>query len=537
MKHEGEAAGQVETERDIKMAEIINDRFEVIRILGEGGQARATLARDLRDGKEVVVKELHLARAADWKSLELFERESSVLRNLDHPAIPSYVDGFHQEDGARVFLVQEYVSGDSLNALVEREGLFDDDKLRDFLAQMLDILAYLQRFSPPVVHRDIKPSNILRDALGKYHLVDFGAVQLIVSDEIGGSTIVGTSGFMPPEQLIGQANPASDIYALGATCVQLACGMEPGDLPMERMKLQFRDIVGLSDFLCDLLERMLEPHISARFGDAAAVITALRMGKMDPPAADPRRGASAPASSVLAHEMASLVPVRQAIGKAPVSSPKSTIYLGDDGTLSIETVSTHRVPYLLCAAAFGAGLLLVFVSMSGGPESVCCIGLPLLAWSVGFLGYRVIKSYRQYVDRLEVSPAGISLESGHRIGAAAPLLVTGQVAFSLPELRNCYLHIYQPAGRARASQQQRTGGRKRSGICFVDHGGREHAFELDGVLTRGVRRSRAQERLAAESEARWLFQVTQAHLEALTSPGAGDSAQVAPRTVPDEIGA
>ena len=192
------------------MAVILHNRFKLIRTLGEGAQGRVYLAEDTMSGARVVLKELLLGKASDWKAVELFERESAILKNLNHPAIPAYIDAFHLDDGERIFLVQEYIAGDNLEALLEAGELFDEKVLRDFLRQILDILDYLQRFSPPVVHRDIKPSNILRGSRGKYYLIDFGGVQLITQDRVGGSTVVGTNGFMPPEQIIGRATPASD---------------------------------------------------------------------------------------------------------------------------------------------------------------------------------------------------------------------------------------------------------------------------------------------------------------------------------------
>lgn len=114
------------------MAEILNQRFEMIRPLWEGGQGRAHLAKDLQTGKQVVVKELILGQAADWKAIELFERETTILKNLNHPAIPAYVDGFCVDDGARVFLVQEFVEGTSTEFIPTDGEPFDGKLIRNF---------------------------------------------------------------------------------------------------------------------------------------------------------------------------------------------------------------------------------------------------------------------------------------------------------------------------------------------------------------------------------------------------------------------
>jgi len=253
---------------------VVGSRFSILGPLGEGGQGRTWLARDLVTGETVALKEMHLGRANDWKAIELFDREASTLRGLRHARIPRYVHTFHDTDrdgSARFFLAQEFVEGENLEQELLRKR-YDGDEAIDILRQMLDVLDYLHRSSPPVIHRDIKPSNILRRKDGSLALIDFGAVQSIAPELMGGSTVVGTNGYMPLEQYMGRAVPATDLYALGATLIHLLSRRHPADLPFERNRVQFRDAVSVSPKLERILTRMLEPNVEDRYSRAREIL-------------------------------------------------------------------------------------------------------------------------------------------------------------------------------------------------------------------------------------------------------------------------
>ncbi|MGM0559333.1 MAG: serine/threonine protein kinase [Myxococcota bacterium] len=291
------------------------ERYEFVEELGRGAQGRIYRARSRESGDDVAIKELDLSRADDWKAIELFERESETLQGLDHPGIPSYIDGFHvDEDGAtRFFLVQEFIDGRPLAERVERADLMDESEARDFLRAFLPILDYLHSMSPPVVHRDIKPSNIMVRPDGSYALVDFGAVQTILPDTMGGSTVVGTTGFMPPEQLMGRAVPASDVYSVGATVVQLLSGHDPEDFPMERMRMQFHDYVDVTDAFLAYLDRTLDPTVEQRIQDGGAALEELEGGAPQAEPESPRSDGGATVATRSESEEARLERVLEAI--------------------------------------------------------------------------------------------------------------------------------------------------------------------------------------------------------------------------------
>ena len=259
--------------------EIIEDRFELREVLGEGAQGITYRGWD-RVGQQVVaIKELRLGSAQSWKVMELFEREARVLRQLDHPGIPDYIAAVNLEGEAgqdvRFLLVQEFVEGQDFGALVDQGLSMTEQQARAFLKELLDILVYLQQRSPPVIHRDIKPSNIMRRRDGRLALIDFGAVQAVLPDERGGSTVVGTTGYMPIEQLMGRAGAATDIYSLGVTVVHLLSGRHPSQLPLDDLRLEFEEAIRVSPEFQGYLAKMLEPRANRRFASAQQALQAL----------------------------------------------------------------------------------------------------------------------------------------------------------------------------------------------------------------------------------------------------------------------
>ncbi len=257
----------------------VHDKYRVLELLGEGGSGKTYRALDLQTDVEVVIKVLSLQGMADWKTLELFEREAKILAQLDHPAIPRYLDFFRTPiAGEEAFcLVQEIAPGQPLTAWIEQRYSFSEKELQQVAIQLLEILIYLQDFTPPIIHRDIKPQNILRTESGVIYLVDFGAVRDTYHLTItGGSTIVGTYGYMAPEQFRGQAVLATDLYGLGATLLYLRSGQDPADLPVKKMKIDFRDRVKTSADFANWLDGLLEPMPEDRYRSATFALDCLQ---------------------------------------------------------------------------------------------------------------------------------------------------------------------------------------------------------------------------------------------------------------------
>ncbi|WP_055077370.1 serine/threonine-protein kinase [Pseudanabaena sp. 'Roaring Creek'] len=266
-----------------QVGEIVRSRYCITDILGQGGMGVTYAAIDEQTGDRVALKALSFRRINDWKVLELFEREARVLAQLDHPAIPRYLDYF-QVDSERdrdFYIVQQLVEGRSLAQAIAEGWHGSEEDILQISKQILEVLIYLHELKPPVIHRDIKPQNIILQADRKIALVDFGAVQdTYRSTQLAGSTVVGTYGYMPPEQFRGKAVPATDLYALGATVLFLLTGRSPADLPEIRFKINFRDAVNISSIFADWLDRMIEPAIEDRFSSARQALKFLTKDDM-----------------------------------------------------------------------------------------------------------------------------------------------------------------------------------------------------------------------------------------------------------------
>jgi serine/threonine protein kinase len=269
---------------------LLNGRWRLGPKLGAGGQGHTFVARDEKSvggEKQVAVKQVKLGDGG-WKKFDLFERECTVLRQLSHPGIPRVLDQFEGDPGT-YYLVMDKAPGATLKAIATR-ARFTEAELRDVMTRVLDILAYLHGRRPPVIHRDVKPANLLRDADGKISLVDFGGVRAALREE-GGSTVVGTFGYMAPEQLHGEATPATDVFGLGATIVALASGTEPEKIPRNGLRMDLgRALPSMSPDLRELLEQMTDPDPAKRPRTAEEVQSLLRRRVM----LDRRRPQAAP---------------------------------------------------------------------------------------------------------------------------------------------------------------------------------------------------------------------------------------------------
>jgi serine/threonine protein kinase len=256
-------------------------RYRILSVLGEGNSGITYKAQDLNyPERTVALKVMSLRQLTDWKMLDLFEREAKVLAQLKHPGIPRYLGSFtiETEHDRRYYIVQTLAQGQSLEALVQQGWRADEATVRKIAQQVLSILIYLQKLSPPIIHRDLKPQNIIRHENGTLSLVDFGAVRdTYYSTLMRGSTVVGTYGYMAPEQFRGQSTPATDLYGLGATLLFLLTHRSPADLPQQGLHLDFRDRLQVSEHLTTWLEKLLEPDAGDRFASAKAALDALKM--------------------------------------------------------------------------------------------------------------------------------------------------------------------------------------------------------------------------------------------------------------------
>ncbi len=283
------------------------ERYQVEGPLGHGGQAQTLAATDTESGESVVVKVFRLAGSDAWKRFELFERECAVLRSLEHPSIPSYVEHGGDEEAGVFYLVMRRAEGETLQAMIDRGKRFTDDQLDAILEGLLDTLAYLHALNPPVIHRDVKPGNVLIADDGQVSLVDFGSVRDAVVDARQ-STVVGTYGYMAPEQLRGQSSPASDLYGLGATMAAAATGSDASKLPAKGLEVDLSGVIKPGR-LRELLRWLLRADPDQRPGSVDAV---LRNPPRRPPPGLPPGAARSDTQAVV--QRPSSVPAKRSSG-------------------------------------------------------------------------------------------------------------------------------------------------------------------------------------------------------------------------------
>lgn len=262
---------------------ILGQRYEVQQQLGKQPGRQTLLARDLQTEELVVIKLLSLGNDFEWQHLKLFEREAETLKSLFHPAIPRYLDYLEVDspNNKGFALVQSYVEGKTLEQHLKAGRTFSEAEVKELATALLKILHYLHEHEPRVIHRDIKPSNILLtnrsgNSVGQVYLVDFGSVQTIAAQEGGTITVVGTYGYMPPEQFGGRAAPASDLYSLGATLIYLITGLHPTEIPQKDGRIQFQQVANLEATFRDWLELMTEPSLDRRLTSAREALQALQ---------------------------------------------------------------------------------------------------------------------------------------------------------------------------------------------------------------------------------------------------------------------
>ncbi len=261
--------------------EILRDRYQLCTKLGHNAGRQTWKALDLQKSpsETVIVKLLAFEGEADWQQLKLFEREGMMVEQLDHPRLPVFRDCFDL-DGQNMWLglVQAYIPGTCLRDLINQGKRFSEEEIKRIATEILEILIYLHQLHPAVLHRDIKPSNLIWGTDGEIYLIDLGAVQDKAPMEGSTFTVVGTYGYTPIEQFGGRAVPSSDLYALGATLIHLLSGVPPANLPQDKMRLRFSDLVNISEQLHSWLTSLTEPDFKDRPASAQQALDFLTQG-------------------------------------------------------------------------------------------------------------------------------------------------------------------------------------------------------------------------------------------------------------------
>ena len=217
----------------IAKGQLINDRYEILKLIGEGGMANVYLARDTILDRRVAVKVLRGDLAGDEKFVRRFQREALSASSLSHPNIVEIYDV--GEDDGNFYIVMEYIEGKTLKQLIKKRGVLSLPETMDIMLQLLDALK--SAHDSYIIHRDIKPQNIMIKDSGLVKITDFGIAMALNSAQLTQTnSVMGSVHYLPPEQASGKGSTIrSDIYSLGILMFEMLTGRVPfrGDSAVE----------------------------------------------------------------------------------------------------------------------------------------------------------------------------------------------------------------------------------------------------------------------------------------------------------------
>ncbi|WNG36135.1 protein kinase [Archangium violaceum] len=330
-------------------AAVIAGGFRVVGLLAQSAHARTYLAH-APNGTKAVLKEMSFALAPDESSVQAFEREGALLQQLQHSRLPRFIASFTEGSGAgaRFYLAYVYVEGLSLAQELQRHRYSEAEAI-ELTRSVLRILVYLHALSPPIIHRDIKPANLLRQSNGAIVLVDFGAARDL-SRTTQQATMVGTFGYMPREQLGGQVDATSDLYALGTTVLHLLTRKAPWEMLDETGQLVFPRQLNVSPDFRRILQRLTAARRKDRFPSAREALRAL---DAPPRGTQLRRWAVAAAGVLLLSAGGAVVYVRSRGESLPAraSEPRAATASPTPRTPPAPRAPTPKTPPPTSAAA------------------------------------------------------------------------------------------------------------------------------------------------------------------------------------------
>ncbi|MDZ8033700.1 protein kinase domain-containing protein [Nostoc sp. DedSLP04] len=292
---------------------LLNNRYQVIQVIGAGGFGETFLAEDVHmpSRRRCVIKQLKPITNNDPQTYQLiqqrFEREAATLEYLGESShqIPKLY-AYFSENG-QFYLVQEWIHGQTLTKIVEAKGFESETAVRQILLSLLSVLDYVH--SKGIIHRDIKPDNIiLRSVDNEPVLIDFGAVKETIRSVVNSpgyptrSLVIGTPGYMPSEQAVGRPVYATDIYSLGLTAIYLLTGKHPQELVTDLKTgeiLWQQHVPNVSAQLAAVLNQAIKPHAGDRYSTASKMLYALQSASNIPTelTANPSRVSFSPTAS------------------------------------------------------------------------------------------------------------------------------------------------------------------------------------------------------------------------------------------------
>ncbi len=264
----------------LKEGTVIDEKYEILKQIGEGGMSVVYLARNNRMNMQLAVKEI---KNDGSKSTEILlkglEREANILKDVDHPVIPRIIDIVKY--GGTICVVMDFIEGENLADKLKEVGAFSQDEVIDWGLELASALEYLHSMNPPIIYRDMKPSNVMLKPDGGVKLIDFGTAKTYDIENNADTTALGTRGYAAPEQFgdaqgrgIYKTDARTDIYNLGATLYHMVTGKNPQEPPYEMVPIRQVN-PSLSTGLEEIILKCTKANPEDRYQSCSELIYAL----------------------------------------------------------------------------------------------------------------------------------------------------------------------------------------------------------------------------------------------------------------------
>ena len=225
----------------LNTGQLLNERYQIIKVIGRGGMSTVYQAKDLSTGRLLAVKDVARAgKESDQAVEQSLVTEGNMLKQLSNNHLPRIYDIIENYDS--FMLVMDFIEGESLDKVITREGAQPMDRVLDWGMQICEVFDYLHNQPVPIIYRDMKPANVILQPNGQLMMIDFGTArtQKLGVAMAADTLCLGTAGFAAPEQFggIGQSTPKTDIFCLGATLYNMITGHSPCDRPQGILPLE-----------------------------------------------------------------------------------------------------------------------------------------------------------------------------------------------------------------------------------------------------------------------------------------------------------
>ena len=248
------------------VGQIIDDKYEILTLIGQGGMSKVYLARDRRLNKQWAVNEVVVQSAI---------AEANMIKQLDHPSIVRIVDIIDNPDV--IYIIEDYIEGETLNTILEENGAQPQELVIEWAMQICEALEYLHTRKPAIIYRDMKPSNVMLKPDGNIKIIDFGIAREYKEQSLADTVSLGTKGYAAPEQFggKGQTDARTDVYCLGVTLYHLVTGHSPCDPPYEIYPIRHWN-PQLDPGLEAIIEKCTQLNPNDRYQSCAELLYALQ---------------------------------------------------------------------------------------------------------------------------------------------------------------------------------------------------------------------------------------------------------------------